>query len=124
MLGFLMSNPVNSVEFPGQKLLPYSLGILQICVVLTLQQVTTSENQLKKSVPLTDNIDRPLLYIISKATEKNPDKRYQTVLEFKDALMAYVNGEDKKPFPMKETIAIIAGVVLILVALAFIMLMK
>ena len=49
LLGFLMSNPVNSVEFPGQKLLPYSLGILQICVVLTLQQVTTSENQLKKS---------------------------------------------------------------------------
>ena len=87
-------------------------------------QADVIENQLKKSVPLTDNIDRPLLYIISKATEKNPDKRYQTVLEFKDALTAYVNGEDKKPFPMKETIAIRAGVVLILVALAFIMLMK
>lgn len=85
-------------------------------------QMDVLENQLKKKIVYTEKIDRPLFYIISKATEKNPDRRYQTAEEFKNALTAYINSEDPKPFPTMTVIAIIAGIIVAAVLIyAFLM---
>lgn len=76
-------------------------------------QMEVLESQLKKRLPYNESIDRPLFYIISKATEKNPDRRYQSALEFKDALTAYINSEDPKPFPTGTVVAIVIAVVIV-----------
>lgn len=77
------------------------------------------ERQLKKRLPASDNIDRPLFYIISKATEKNPERRYQTAMEFKDALVAYINSPDVKPFPTGIVAASLIAVVFIIAIISF-----
>ena len=75
------------------------------------------ESQLKKRLPPSENIDRPLFYIISKATEKNPERRYQTAMEFKDALVSYINSSDEKPFPTGVVVTSIVAVTLVVIAI-------
>ena len=76
-----------------------------------------SESQLKKRLPASENIDRPLFYIISKATEKNPERRYQTAMEFKDALVSYINSSDEKPFPTGVVVTSIVAVTFVVIAI-------
>lgn len=75
------------------------------------------ESQLKKRLPASENIDRPLFYIISKATEKNPERRYQTAMEFKDALVSYINSSDEKSFPTGVVVTSIVAVTLVVIAI-------
>lgn len=100
----------------------YALGITIYELVTgfnpfdTEVQMDILENQLKKKLPYSDKIDRPLYNILLKATEKNPDKRFQTAQEFKEALTRYIDSEDTRSFPIGNVVAyVIGGLVFILV---------
>lgn len=77
-------------------------------------------NQLKKRLPYDERIPRPLFHIISKATEKDPGKRYQTAQEFKDALISFVNGDIEEPSWFSRNIGKIMAVVFLAAAVIII----
>ena len=77
----------------------YSMGVT-LYELLTGRNPFDSEtqadilvNQLKKKLPYDELIPKPLFKVLLKATEKEPDKRYQSALELKEALLAFINGE-------------------------------
>lgn len=49
-------------------------------------EIETLTKQMKKSLPYDDKIPRKLMQVIWKATEKEQSRRYQTALEFKEAI--------------------------------------
>lgn len=50
-------------------------------------EADTLIKQMKSSLPANQKIPKPLFHVILKATEKNPQKRYQSALDFKDAIL-------------------------------------
>ena len=108
----------------------YALGVTLYVLIAGFNpfdssvQMDVLENQLKKKLPYSEKIDRPLFNIISKATEKDPGRRYQTAIEFKDALTEYINSEPPPPFPTAIVVAVVASLIVIAVVVyVFFMLM-
>lgn len=108
----------------------YALGITLYVLIAGFNpfdsnvQMDILENQLRRKLPYSEKIDRPLFYIISKATEKNPDRRYQSAMEFKDALTEYINSEPPPPFPTGLVVSVVVSLIVIAVIVyVFLMLM-
>jgi serine/threonine protein kinase len=63
----------------------------------------TLSNQIAKKLPYDKAIPRRLFRVISKATEKHPDKRYQSAEEFKQAIQSAIR--QPQPFSLADWIA-------------------
>lgn len=82
-------------------------------------EAETLANQISKRLPANDNIPRRLMNVIWKATEKEQFKRYQTAMEFKQAIKSAMEpepsfAEKAKEWLQRNTI----GIIVCLMALA------
>ena len=118
------ANPINATTDI------YELGI-------TFYELLTGENpmdckadadtlakQISEPLPANDSIPRKLMQVIWKATEKEQGKRYQTALEFKNAINAALLPDPPLATRIgrwiQENIVILVSVIVILAVVSFI----
>lgn len=81
----------------------------------------TLSNQVKKPLPYNKAIPNRLFKVISRATEKDPAKRYQSAREFKEAIQESLSQPDCSKFRLwleaHTAVAVIAAIITILTVL-------
>ena len=111
----------------------YSLGITFYEFITGVNPMNSSidsetlSNQVTKKLPYNKLIPNRLFKVISKATEKDPRKRYQSAREFKDAIIEALSRSDCSKFQLwiedhklaSAIIGIIAALSLVITALVY-----
>lgn len=91
------------------------------------EEAMTLTKQMKESLPASDKIPRKLMQVIWKATEKEQSARYQTALEFKnaiqEALLPDPSWQESCSVWMQENVITLVAITLGMAALLFIILM-
>ncbi len=91
------------------------------------EEAMTLTKQMKEPLPASDKIPRKLMQVIWKATEKEQSARYQTALEFKnaiqEALLPDPSWQERCSVWMQENVITLVAITLGMAALLFIILM-
>lgn len=91
------------------------------------EEAMTLTKQMKEPLPASDKIPRKLMQVIWKATKKEQSARYQTALEFKnaiqEALLPDPSWQERCSVWMQENVITLVAITLGMAALLFIILM-